>query len=149
MEQKKFDIKDVKVLRTKEGTAFEIIVAILLIVAWAVAFRFSWTTPYDFLGIHIHTIMLSLVAILLIVMAYHPQYINFQIGKEKGYSNIRQVEIAVRATRIMGVEMALLVLVLNSLIVMMVEHTEIVAVIFVVVFILTALFFSVLIYRSK
>lgn len=152
MEQKQFDefdIKKVKVLRSKEGTVLELVVAVLLIVAWALAFHFDWTTPSDFLGVHIHTLSLSLVAILLIVVAYHPQYIHFQIGRQKGYNNIHQVELAVRASRIIGVEMALLVLVLNVMTAMMIEHAELVAVIFVVVLILTALFFTFLIYRAK
>ena len=153
MEQKKkndgFDIKKVKVLRSQEGTILEIAVAVLLIIAWVVAFCFDWTTPFEFLGIHIHTMMLTFVAILMMVIAYHPQYVHFHVGRRKEYSNIRQVELAVRGTRILGVEMALFVLMLNVLIAMSIVHLEVVAVIFVVLLILTALFFTFLIYKAR
>ncbi len=153
MEQKKkndgFDMKKVKVLRSQEGTVLEIAVAVLLVVAWAVAFCFDWTTPFEFLGIHIHTIMMTFAAILMMVVAYHPQYVHFNVGRRREYSNIRQVELAVRGTRILGVEMALLVLMLNVLIAMSVVHQEVVAVIFVVLFILTALYFTFLIYKAR
>ena len=141
MEQKKFDVKDVKVYRTKEGTMFEIAVAIVLIIAWVISLCFEWTKPLEFLGIHLHTLALSLTAILLMVCAYHPRFIHFNYKGSDGFTNIRQVEIAIRMVRVFAVELALFVLTLNILSVRGIDMSDVIAIPFVIVVIATMLCF--------
>ena len=149
MEQKKFDVKDVKVYRTKEGTMFEIAVALVLIIAWVISFCFEWTKPLEFFGIHLHTLALSLTAIFLTVCAYHPRFIHLNNKRSGGFTNIRQVEIAIRMVRVIAVELALLVLVLNILSVRGIDMSELVGVPFVIVIIATSLCFSFLAHKAK
>ena len=155
MEQNDFDIKKVKVYRTKEGTFFEIVVAVLLIIAWAVAFHFEWTTPVEFIGVHIHTIILTIVPIIMMVIAYYPNHMysnskyKYSFPKNsKGFSNIRQVEITIRLLRILGVEFALFVLLLNLMSVKMID-SQIVIGSFSILPLITVIIFSILKYRAR
>ena len=149
MEQEKFDVKDVKVYRTKEGTFFEIAVALLLLIAWTISLCFEWTTPLDFIGIHLHTLSFSLMAVFLMVCAYHPRFIHLNSFGSRGYSNIRQVEIAIRMARVFGVEFALFVLVLNILSVMGIGMSDVVAIPFVIVILGTTFCFLLLVHKAK
>ncbi len=148
MEQEKFDLKKVKIYRTREGNAFEIAVAILLITAWTLALFFDKIAAFDFLGIYLPSVIFTPLAIVLMVVAYHPRYIHYNIPGINGFSNIRQVALAVRSVRVIGLAVAMMILMQNVLIILG-KNTEVVSIVFVVVMIFTALLFSFLIYRAK
>ena len=82
------------------------------------------------------------------VVAYHPRYIHYNIPGINGFSNIRQVALAVRSVRVIGLAVAMMILMQNVLIILG-KNTEVVSIVFVVVMVFTALLFSFLIYRAK
>lgn len=98
-----FNIKEVKVHRTLEGTIFEVITAIILVVMWAVAIATKFFDISSMRGNQMAIIIISVVSIILLLVAYSPKNIN--LGQEP--KNIRQVEIAIRTVRILAVELAL------------------------------------------
>ena len=106
-----FDIKKVKVYRTLEGTIFEIITAIILIVTYAVAIAKNYFDFDNFQGKHMATIVISILSIALLVMAYYPR--NISIGGKA--ENIRQVEISIRTIRIYAVKFALFCLLMVTI----------------------------------
>ena len=106
-----FDIKKVKVNRTLEGTIFEIITAIILIVTYAVAIAKNYFDFDNFQGKHMATIVISILSIALLVMAYYPR--NISIGGKA--ENIRQVEISIRTIRIYTVKFALFCLLMVTI----------------------------------
>ena len=113
-ENKEFDLKSVKVHRTLEGTIFEIITAVILIVTYAVAIAknyFDFDNFDNFQGKHMTTIILSAISIALLVMAYYPKDISIG-GKAE---NIRQVEISIRTIRIFAVKFALFCLLMVAI----------------------------------
>ena len=110
-ENTKFDLKSVKVHRTLEGTIFEFVTAIILIVTYAVAITKNYFDFDNFQGKHMATIVLSAISIVLLVVAYSPKNINIG-GQPK---NIRQVEIAIRTVRIIAVELALFCLLMVAI----------------------------------
>ena len=97
-----FNIKNVKVHRTTEGTIFEIACAVILIVMWALAFTTKIFEGSEIQGKHIGIITMTVASIVLLAGAYCPRWIN--AGQE--LKNIRQVEIAIRMVRTIAVEMA-------------------------------------------
>ena len=106
-----FDLKSVKVHRTLEGTIFEIITAIILIVTYAVAIAKNYFDFDNFQGKHMATIVISVFSIALLVMAYYPR--NISIGGKA--ENIRQVEISIRTVRIFAVKFALFCLLMVAI----------------------------------
>ena len=110
-ENKEFDLKSVKVHRTLEGTIFEIITAVILIVTYAVAITKNYFDFDNFQGKHMATIVISVLSIALLVMAYYPR--NISIGGKA--ENIRQVEISIRTVRIFAVKFALFCLLMVAI----------------------------------
>ena len=110
-ENKKFDLKSVKVHRTLEGTIFELVTAIILIVTYAVAIAKNYFDFDNFQGKHMATIVISVLSILLLVMAYSPK--NISIGGKA--ENIRQVEISIRTIRVFAVKFALFCLLMVTI----------------------------------
>lgn len=110
-ENKEFDLKSVKVHRTLEGTIFEIITAVILIVTYAVAIAKNYFDFDNFQGKHMATIVISVFSIALLVMAYYPR--NISIGGKA--ENIRQVEISIRTVRIFAVKFALFCLLMVAI----------------------------------
>ena len=110
-ENKKFDLKSVKVHRTLEGTIFELVTAIILIVTYAVAIAKNYFDFENFQGKHLATTVLSVISIVLLAVAYSPKNINIG-GQPK---NIRQVEISIRTVRIIAVELALFCLLMVAI----------------------------------
>ena len=109
-----FNIKEVKVHRTLEGTIFEIVFAIMAIVVWGLIILMLNQAP-DIIpthfdasgkpnaygsptGIIIPCIIVTIAAICMMVIAYFPRHINMPFA----ITNIRQVELTIRMTRIMG-----------------------------------------------
>ena len=99
MEQK-FNLKDVKVLRTKEGTIFEVVTIGVLIASIAMG------TAWHHFMIRDLFIMPLLILVPLFV-AYKPSHINMMGMRLK---NIKQVSLAVRMSRIIALVLALLCL---------------------------------------
>ena len=118
--QTEFDLKKVKVHRTAEGTIFEIVTAVLLIVLWVltvvlwqksaptIANHFDLTGTPDGFGSRNHMFVTAVVGtvstMLLLVSAYFPRHINLPVG----IGNIRQATTAVRMVRVLAVTVALL-----------------------------------------
>lgn len=119
-EQTELDLKKIKVHRTTEGTIFEIVAALLLVVLWVltvvlwqksdpvVATHFDLSGTPDGFGSRNHMFVTAvagtLSTVLLLVSAYFPRHINLPVG----ISNIRQAAIAVRMVRVLAVTVALL-----------------------------------------
>ena len=106
-----FKLEDIKVYRTLEGTIFELVTAIILVVTYAVAIAKNYFDFDNFQGKHMATIVLSVLSILLLVMAYYPK--NISIGGKA--ENIRQVEISIRTVRIFAVKFALFCLLMVAI----------------------------------
>lgn len=118
--QTEFDLKKIKVHRTVEGTIFEIVAAVLLVVLWVltivlwqksdpvVATHFDLSGTPDGFGSRNHMFVTAvagtLSTVLLLVSAYFPRHINLPVG----IGNIRQTTIAVRMVRVLAVTVALL-----------------------------------------
>ena len=136
-----FNIKEVKVHRTLEGTIFEVVTAIIIVVMYAVAIAKNYFDFDNFQGKHLATIVLSVISIVLLAVAYSPKNINMG-GQPK---NIRQVELSIRATRIIAVEMALFCL----LMVAISPDNPIIHTTFGVTLVVTALISTIFIHKSK
>ena len=104
MEQNNFDIKKVKVHRTLEGTIFEAVILALLIAAWIVGFLSRPLAGDNLIILCVFTG----AALLSAVMAYWPSHINLMSIQ---LTNICQTELAIRLSRVLGVELALAALV--------------------------------------
>lgn len=97
--------KQMHVYRTKEGTIFEIVCAVLLIIAWTLNAWIFFGMGHD-IPVPKHLFlsgMFTIVTIALLVTAYHPQYID-TIDK---IGNQQQLLWAVRSVRIIAIFMAL------------------------------------------
>ena len=156
-----FDIKSVKVHRTTEGTIFEIAFAIVAIVVWGLAIWMIHQAPdivpthFDASGkpnaygspsgIVIPSIILTIVAIGLMVTAYFPRYINMPFK----ITNIRQVKLAIRQIRVMGITLLLMSLAVAYMMLGMgsPSPTPIIAV--VALIFLEIIIFTILIYKAK
>ena len=136
-----FNINDVKVYRTLEGTIFEISTAIIIIVMYLTAFTTRYFDFDNFQGKHLATIVLSAISIVLLVIAYSPKNINIG-GQPK---NIRQVEIAIRTVRVIAVELALFCL----LMVAISPDNPIIQTAFGITIVATALVSTIFIHRAK
>ena len=104
--QEGFDIKKVKVPRTKEGTIMEVITVLLLIAAWTVSLvkhQFSGAESQNWL---VGIIALTFACIMLLAGSYFPRFIK----NARELHNMRQVMISVRLCRILAIEFAVTVL---------------------------------------
>ena len=105
-QQEEFDINNVKVHRTIEGTIFEVVAAILVITTWIIALarhQFNGTFGEQWLtGI----IALTLGTVVLLVCCYYPRLSRSSYRLK----NFSQVLISIRTCRIMAVEFALAML---------------------------------------
>ena len=156
-----FDIKSVKVHRTTEGTIFEIAFAIVAIVVWGLVIWMIHQAPdivpthFDASGkpnaygspsgIVIPSIILTIVAIGLMVTAYFPRYINMPFK----ITNIRQVGLAIRQIRVMGITLLLMSLAVAYMMLGMgsPSPTPIIAV--VALIFLEIIIFTIIIYKAK
>ena len=142
--EKQFNIKEVKVHRTLEGTIFEIVCAVILVVVWTLAFTTKIFEGTEIQGKHIAIVTLTVATIVLLVGAYFPRWIN--AGQE--LKNIRQVEIAIRMTRTLAVEFAafslLMVVFTSNKAIIDFMHTA-----FIVSVLATIAIFNVFLYRAR
>ena len=137
----KFNIKEVKVHRTVEGTVFEAVILALLIAAWIVGILSRPLAGDNLISLCVFTG----AALLSAVMAYWPSHINL-MGQQ--LTNIRQVELAIRLSRVLGLELALVALVFA-----IIGHesslTSAVAIGLAVVLLITAFLFMFLIQKAE
>ena len=161
MEQKNFDIKTVKVHRTTEGTVFETAFAIVALVVWGII---AWLihqapdivpTHFDGAGnpnaygspmsVIIPCGILTIVAIGLMVIAYYPRLINTTTK----ITNIRQVELTIRSTRVAGITLLLLALAVAYIMLGMSKPSATPVIAVVVLLILEIIIFSILTNKAK
>jgi len=161
MEQKNFDIKTVKVHRTTEGTVFEVAFAIVALVVWGII---AWLihqapdivpTHFDGAGnpnaygspmsVIIPCGILTIVAIGLMVIAYYPHLINTTTK----ITNIRQVELTIRSTRVAGITLLLLALAVAYIMLGMSKPSATPVIAVVVLLILEIIIFSILTNKAK
>lgn len=161
MEQNNFDIKKVKVYRTTEATVFEVVFVLTAIIVWGLIIwlvhRAPDIVPTHFdasgkpnaygspAGIMIPCIILTIGAIACMVCAYFPRHINMPFK----ITNIRQVELAIRMLRIMGVTFLLIPLAVayTSLGTSAPSAVPILGVIGLIL--IETILFSIIIYKSK
>jgi len=143
-EQEEFDIKQVKVHRTLEGTVIEALAAIMLVVAWIIAFvnhQFDGNVHENWMG---GLIIATIAVVLILVTAYYPILFNNRYRLR----NIKQVAIAVRMNRVLALELAL-VLLINAVTGCKLLEQQSLALTVVALILMTALVFSILIYKAK
>ena len=156
-----FNIKDVKVHRTLEGTVLEIAFAIVAIIVWGIIIwlvhRAPDIVPTHFdasgkpnaygspAGVTIPCVILTIVAISMMVIAYFPRHINmpFEI------TNIRQVELTIRQLRIAGITSLFLPLALAYMMLGMKTPSPTPLLLLVGLIFLEFIVTSILIYRAK
>lgn len=162
--EKKFDIKDIKVHRTHEGNIFEIVFAVVAIVVWGLIIWMVNQAPdivpthFDGSGrpnaygspteIIIPCIIVTIAAICMMVIAYFPRHINMPFA----ITNIRQVELVIRMTRIAGLLFLVLTLVIGWTSLGSINHggpsaipiLTIVGLLFVVIIV-----FTILVHKAK
>ncbi len=161
MEQKNFDIKNVKVHRTTEGTIFEVVFIIVAIVVWGLIIWMVHQAP-DIVpthfdgsgkpnaygspaGITIPCIILTIVAIGLMVTAYYPRLINTPMK----ITNIRQVELSIRMTRVMGITLLLMTLSIAYIMLGMSSPSVVPVLVVLGIIFLEIIIFSILIHKAK
>ena len=161
MEQKNFDIKNVKVHRTTEGTIFEVVFIIVAIVVWGLIIWMVHQAP-DIVpthfdgsgkpnaygspaGITIPCIILTIVAIGLMVTAYYPRLINTPMK----ITNIRQVELSIRMTRVMGIILLLMTLAISYIMLGMSSPSVVPVLVVLGIIFLEIIIFSILIHKAK
>ena len=142
--QEEFNIKNVRVGRTREGTIMAAVTVMLLVVAWIIALarhQFSGPVLEEWQKV---IIPFTLVALVLIVASYFPQYMN----QRKKFTNIRQVILSVRVCRVLAIEFALMTLVDEIMRGKLMTDSDY-TVIPISVFMITALIFMFLMQRAK
>ena len=161
MEQNQFDIKKVQVHRTTEGTVFEVAFVILAIIVWGLI---TWMihrapdivpTHFDAFGkpnaygspsgIIIPCIVLTIGAVVCMATAYFPRYINMPFK----ITNIRQVELAIRFSRVMGITFLLIPLSVAYMMLGMSSPSPIPILVVIGLLLLEITFFSIVIYKAK
>ena len=156
-----FNIKNIKVHRTTEGTIFEIIFVIVALIVWGLVIWLVHQAP-DIVPTHfdaagkpnaygspaesaIPSIILTAVAAGLMVIAYFPRHINMPFK----LTTIRQVELAIRQIRVMGITMLLLSLAIVYTMLGMSSPTAGPILAAVGLVFLEVIIFTILIYKAK
>lgn len=161
MEQNQFDIKKVQVHRTTEGTVFEVAFVILAIIVWGLI---TWMihrapdivpTHFDAFGkpnaygsptgIIIPCIVLTIGAVVCMAIAYFPRHINMPFK----ITNIRQVGLAIRFSRVMGITFLLIPLSVAYMMLGMSSPSPIPILVVIGLLLLEITFFSIVIYKAK
>ena len=142
--QEEFNIKNVRIGRTRESFIMAAVTVVLLIVAWIIALarhQFSGPVLEEWQKV---IIPLTLVALVLIVVSYFPQYMN----QRRKFTNMRQVILSVRLSRVLAIEFALLTLV-DEILRGKLLTDSVFTLIPVSIFLITALIYMFLINRAK
>jgi hypothetical protein len=157
----RFDIKDVKLHRTTESTLFEIVFAIVMMVVWGLIIwmicRAPDIVPTHFdgsgrpnaygspIGILVPCIIITVAAIICMVIAYYPHYINMPFK----ITNTRQVELAIRSVRVAAITLLLLSLAIVYTLLGMESPSVIPVLVVIVLLLLEIIVFSILAYKAK
>ena len=161
MEQNNFDIQKVKVYRTKEATVFEIVFVLIAIIVWALIILMVYRAPdivpthFDASGkpndygspvsVTIPCVLLMIGAIICMVCAYFPRHINMPFK----ITNIRQVELAIRMLRVMGVTFLLIPLAVAYTMLGMSSPTAVPIIAVIVLLFVEIILFTILVYKAK
>jgi hypothetical protein len=151
----------IKIYRTTEGTIFEVAVVILAIIVWGLIIWFVHQAP-DIIpthfdasgkpnaygsptGIIIPCIILTIGAVVCMAIAYFPRHINMPFK----ITNIRQVELAIRFSRVMGITFLLIPLSVAYMMLGMSSPSPIPILVVIGLLLLEITFFSIVIYKAK
>ena len=161
MEQNNFDIKKIKVHRTTEATIFEIVFVLTALIVWGLIIwmvhRAPDIVPTHFdasgkpnaygspVGITIPCALLTIGAIVCMVCAYFPRHINMPFK----IRNIRQVELAIRLIRVMGITFLLIPLALAYTMLGMSSPSVIPILAAIGLVLVVTILASIIIYKSK
>lgn len=145
--KEEFDIEQVKVGRTREGTIMEVLAFLLLAVTWAVGLTKHQSASATGEGLLGKCIVFSIIVVLLLVASYFPKFFS----NSHQLSNMRQVLLTVRMIRVLAIEFALTVLfmVISGGLMSPQYDCSWVYNIIMIVILLTALLFTILIYKAK
>lgn len=162
MEQKNtFDLKSVKVHRTPEAIIFEIAFVIVAVIVWGLItwliYRAPDVVPTHFdasgkpnaygspSGVIIPCIFLTIGAVFCMAIAYFPRHINMPFK----ITNIRQVELAIRSTRLTGVTFLLIPLSVAYTMLGMSSPSPVPILVVIGLILLEIIVFTILIYKAK
>ena len=139
-----FNIKQVKVGRTREGTIMEALAILLLVVTWVIGLtKHQFVMGEDLLN---KCIVFSIVVVMLLVVCYSPKYFNHS----RQLRNMRQVLLTIRMSRVLAIEFALMTLFMVISHHLMSSQLEwILMGIIIIGILLTVLVFMILIYKAK
>ena len=159
--ENQFNIKEVKVHRTTEATVFEVAFAILAIIVWGIIIcmihRAPDIVPTHFdgsgrpnaygspIGLLVPCIIITVAAIICMVIAYYPRYINMPFK----ITNTRQEELTIRSVRVAGITLLLLSLAIVYTLLGMESPSVIPVLVVNVLLLLEIIVFSILVYKAK
>lgn len=145
--KEKFNIEQVKVGRTREGTTMEVLAILLLAVTWIIGLTKHQSASATGEGLLAKCIVFSIIVVVLLVASYFPKFFS----NSHELSNMRQVLLTVRMIRVLAIEFALTVLfmVISGGLISPQYDCSWVFNIIIVVILLTAILFTILIYRAK
>ena len=156
-----FNIKDIKVHRTMEGTIFEIAFAIIAIIVWGLIIWLVHRAP-DIVPTHFDAsgkpnaygspagttfpcIILTIAAISMMVLAYFPRHINMPFKM----TNIQQVKLAIRQLRIAGIIFMFIPLAVSYMMLGMKTPSPAPLLVMIGLLLLEIIVFTILIYKAK
>lgn len=145
--KEKFNIEQVKVGRTREGTTMEVLAILLLAVTWIIGLTKHQSASATGEGLLAKCIVFSIIVVALLVASYFPKFFS----NSHELSNMRQVLLTVRMIRVLAIEFALTVLfmVISGGLISPQYDCSWVFNIIIVVILLTAILFTILIHRAK
>ena len=145
--KEEFDIEQVKVGRTREGTIMEVLAILLLAVTWTIGLTKHQSASATGEGLLAKCIVFSIIVVVLLVASYFPKFFS----NSHELSNMRQVLLTVRMIRVLAIEFALTVLfmVISGGLISPQYDCSWVFNIIIVVILLTAILFTILIHRAK
>ena len=145
--KEKFNIEQVKVGRTREGTTMEVLAGLLLAVTWIIRLTKHQSASATGEGLLAKCIVFSIIVVVLLVASYFPKFFS----NSHELSNMRQVLLTVRMIRVLAIEFALTVLfmVISGGLISPQYDCSWVFNIIIVVILLTAILFTILIHRAK
>lgn len=155
-----FNIKDIKVYRTTEGTLFEIAFAIVAIIVWGIVVWMLYRAPsivathFDASGhpnaygsplppVLLAGIITTVVGIAMMVTAYYPRWINMPVE----ITNIRQVKLLVRFVRVVGITTLIIPLIITYM--MLVHQSPLPVFLFIAVLFAEIIVFCILIHKAR
>ena len=145
--KEKFNIEQVKVGRTREGTTMEVLTSLLLAVTWIIGLTKHQSASATGEGLLAKCIVFSIIVVVLLVASYFPKFFS----NSHQLSNMRQVLLTVRMIRVLAIEFALTVLfmVISGGLISPQYDCSWVFNIIIIGILLTAILFTILIYRAK